>query len=213
MNTFSKIALGIAAVATLSVTAPSQAHASSVNWNAIAQCESGNNWHINTGNGYYGGLQFTNSTWIAEGGGKYASRADLATESEQISVASHMSLSNWPVCGARAGSTSSYSVKSTPSTKKVYKAPTKPPVVSQKAKILKPFKPVKTPVPVQPGNHSTCYDWFNVYTVQPGDTLSSIARQDGPYATWQILWSINPWIKNPNLIYPGWELCILNVKD
>ncbi|MFB1046768.1 transglycosylase family protein [Streptomyces chrestomyceticus] len=47
-------------------------------WDKVAQCESGGNWHINTGNGFYGGLQFTPSTWRAYGGRRYASRADLA---------------------------------------------------------------------------------------------------------------------------------------
>jgi len=56
-------------------------------WDRIAQCESGGNWSINTGNGYYGGLQFASSTWLANGGGQYASRADLATRLEQIAVA------------------------------------------------------------------------------------------------------------------------------
>jgi uncharacterized protein YabE (DUF348 family) len=57
------------------------------NWDAIAQCESGGNWHINTGNGYYGGLQFSSSSWLAWGGGKYAPRADLASREQQIAVA------------------------------------------------------------------------------------------------------------------------------
>jgi hypothetical protein len=70
-----------------------------VDWDAIAECESGGNWHINTGNGYYGGLQFLTSTWLAYGGGKYAERADLASREEQIAVASGMSLSHWPYCG------------------------------------------------------------------------------------------------------------------
>jgi len=56
-------------------------------WDRIAQCESGGNWHINTGNGYYGGLQFLTSTWLANGGGRYASRADLASREQQIAVA------------------------------------------------------------------------------------------------------------------------------
>src|SRR6478672_12188079 len=56
-------------------------------WDSVAGCESGNNWSINTGNGYYGGLQFSQSTWEAYGGGQYASRADQATKSEQIAVA------------------------------------------------------------------------------------------------------------------------------
>jgi len=68
-------------------------------WHQIAQCESGGNWHINTGNGFYGGLQFLTSTWLAYGGGRYASRADLATPQQQVAVASRMSLTHWPVCG------------------------------------------------------------------------------------------------------------------
>jgi hypothetical protein len=68
-------------------------------WDRIARCESGGNWAINTGNGYYGGLQFTSSTWLSAGGGQYAPRADLATREQQIAVASGLSLSNWPQCG------------------------------------------------------------------------------------------------------------------
>jgi len=71
-----------------------------VNWDAIAECESGGDWHINTGNGYYGGLQFAQSTWEANGGLAYAPRADLATREQQIAVASRLSLSAWPHCGA-----------------------------------------------------------------------------------------------------------------
>lgn len=71
-------------------------------WDRIAACESGGNWAINTGNGYYGGLQFTQATWAGAGGLKYAPRADLATRDQQIAIASKLALSNWPVCGARA---------------------------------------------------------------------------------------------------------------
>jgi resuscitation-promoting factor RpfB len=56
-------------------------------WDRIAQCESGGNWAINTGNGYYGGLQFDSGTWLANGGGTYAARADLASRTQQIAVA------------------------------------------------------------------------------------------------------------------------------
>jgi hypothetical protein len=69
-------------------------------WDAIAECESGGNWHINTGNGFYGGLQFLTSTWLAYGGGRYAPRADLAAPWQQVAIASRMSLTHWPVCGA-----------------------------------------------------------------------------------------------------------------
>ncbi|MFD3873984.1 transglycosylase family protein [Streptomyces sp. NPDC058623] len=58
-----------------------------VDWDAIARCESGGNWRANTGNGHYGGLQFTQSSWRTAGGRRYAARADLATKSEQIATA------------------------------------------------------------------------------------------------------------------------------
>jgi uncharacterized protein YabE (DUF348 family) len=78
---------------------------SGLNWDAVAACESGGNWHINTGNGFYGGLQFDSGTWLAYGGGQYASRADLASKSEQIAVATRLynarGSSPWPVCGSR----------------------------------------------------------------------------------------------------------------
>jgi uncharacterized protein YabE (DUF348 family) len=56
-------------------------------WDRIAQCESGGNWSINTGNGYYGGLQFATSSWLANGGDDFAPRADLASRAEQITIA------------------------------------------------------------------------------------------------------------------------------
>jgi Transglycosylase-like domain len=72
-------------------------------WNAVALCESGGNWAINTGNGYYGGLQFSPSTWTAFGGTAYAPRADLATRDQQIAVAEKVlavqGAGAWPTCG------------------------------------------------------------------------------------------------------------------
>ncbi len=59
-------------------------------WDSIASCESGGNWSINTGNGYYGGLQFAASTWTANGGGAFAPRADLASRAQQITVANRL---------------------------------------------------------------------------------------------------------------------------
>ncbi len=76
-----------------------------LDWEAVAQCESGGNWHINTGNGFYGGLQFDSGTWLSNGGGAYAPRADEATEAQQIAVANRVyarrGSSPWPVCGSR----------------------------------------------------------------------------------------------------------------
>lgn len=85
--------------------APAPAWRSGVNWDAVARCESSGNWHINTGNGFYGGLQFTAGTWHAYGGGAYAPRADLATREQQIMIAERVragqGIGAWPVCGHR----------------------------------------------------------------------------------------------------------------
>src|ERR1700712_129341 len=83
--------------------APVPSSSSGVNWDAIANCESTNNWSINTGNGYYGGLQFDSGTWLSNGGGAYAPRADLATREQQIAIANKVyaarGLSPW-ACGS-----------------------------------------------------------------------------------------------------------------
>jgi resuscitation-promoting factor RpfB len=77
-------------------------------WDAIAQCESGGNWAINTGNGYYGGLQFLQSTWLSFGGGAYASLPSDASREEQIAIAEKVrdaagGYSPWPACAASLG--------------------------------------------------------------------------------------------------------------
>ena len=83
---------------------PAPASSGGTNWSAIAACESGGNWAASTGNGFYGGLQFTEQTWLANGGGRYASSANLATPAQQIAVAQNVLASQgigaWPVCGA-----------------------------------------------------------------------------------------------------------------
>ncbi|MBS2964879.1 transglycosylase family protein, partial [Actinocrinis puniceicyclus] len=90
---------------TIPLVAAGAAHASSVNWDAVAQCESGGNWAINTGNGFYGGLQFTESTWLAYGGGSYAHYANQASRTQQIAIAEKVlagqGIGAWPVCGKR----------------------------------------------------------------------------------------------------------------
>lgn len=74
-------------------------------WTCLAQCESSGRWHVNTGNGYYGGLQFWQPTWEEHGGLKYAPRADLATREEQIKVAEKVLRTQgwgaWPVCSKK----------------------------------------------------------------------------------------------------------------
>ena len=72
-------------------------------WDQVARCESGGNWGINTGNGFYGGVQFTAATWSSHGGGQYAPSAQLATKDQQIAVAERVLATQgrgaWPVCG------------------------------------------------------------------------------------------------------------------
>ncbi len=105
-------ALAILAVSAAALVAAPAARADAgAVWNRVAACESGGRWNINTGNGYYGGLQFSSSTWGGYGGGRYASRADLATRDEQIAVAQRVLYRQgpgaWPVCSIRAGLTKS----------------------------------------------------------------------------------------------------------
>jgi hypothetical protein len=99
--------IGLATMAGAIAVAPlalgtGTANADSMNWDAVAACESGGNWAINTGNGYYGGLQFTMGTWRANGGSGSPSQA---SREEQIRVAENVLRSQgrgaWPVCGRR----------------------------------------------------------------------------------------------------------------
>ncbi|WP_327322683.1 LysM peptidoglycan-binding domain-containing protein [Streptomyces sp. NBC_01210] len=86
---------------------PPDCAASGWPWSCLAECEGGGNWHINTGNGYYGGLQFWQSTWVKYGGLVYAPRADLATREEQIEVAQEVlrmqGWGAWPACSRKYG--------------------------------------------------------------------------------------------------------------
>jgi hypothetical protein len=103
-NTFGLAAIaGALAVAPMALATGTATAESGVNWDAVASCESGGNWSTNTGNGYYGGLQFTMGTWRANGGSGSPSQA---SRDEQIRVAENVVRSQgiraWPVCGRRA---------------------------------------------------------------------------------------------------------------
>ncbi|WP_338750004.1 transglycosylase family protein [Janibacter alittae] len=105
------VAGATAAVGSIATASSANASTSSGVWDAVAACESGGNWSINTGNGFYGGLQFTTSTWQAFGGGQYAPNAHQATKAQQIEVAKKTLQAQgpgaWPVCSVKAGLTSS----------------------------------------------------------------------------------------------------------
>ncbi len=102
------VAGGASMVAVIGSASAAQAAPTDV-WDRVAACESGGNWRISTGNGFYGGLQFTTSSWRAAGGTRYAPRADQASKAEQIAVAQRLLQMQgpgaWPVCSRRAGLT------------------------------------------------------------------------------------------------------------
>ncbi|MFK4867214.1 transglycosylase family protein [Streptomyces sp. CSMPJR101] len=115
-------------------------------WGCVAQCESGGDWHINTGNGHYGGLQFSQSTWEAFGGLKFAPRADLASRHEQITIAVKVvavqGWGAWPQCSRRYGLAGRMTLE-----KPAAKKPAKP------AQTTKPAKPkTEKPTTEKPKN-------------------------------------------------------------
>lgn len=126
------------------VSATTAEAATVATWDKVAQCESGGNWRINTGNGFYGGLQFTNQTWAAYGGTAFAPRADLATKAQQIIIAERVldegwsghrpqGPGAWPVCSVRGGLTAgSPNPGVTPSKPKPPAAKPKPPAPTVK---------------------------------------------------------------------------------
>ena len=98
--------LATAVAAPVLMAAPAEA-ASDTTWNRLAECESSKNWDINTGNGYYGGLQFSGDTWDAYGGDHWADRADQATRAEQVHMAEKVldgqGWGAWPACSEELG--------------------------------------------------------------------------------------------------------------
>jgi ABC-type transport system substrate-binding protein len=96
-----------AAVAVPLMGATGASAATTSEWDTVAQCESGGNWSIDTGNGYYGGLQFSYGTWLAYGGGAYGATANLASREQQIIVAERLRAVSgfhpWPSCARKLG--------------------------------------------------------------------------------------------------------------
>jgi resuscitation-promoting factor RpfA len=102
------VGMGLAAVPVVGVVGAAPAYgADAATWDRLAQCESGGNWSINTGNGYFGGLQFHPATWRGHGGGEFASSAHQATREQQITVAERVLATQgwgaWPACSRRLG--------------------------------------------------------------------------------------------------------------
>ncbi|MBV7694479.1 peptidoglycan DD-metalloendopeptidase family protein [Streptomyces sp. TRM70350] len=172
------------------------AHAADVaTWNKVAACESSNDWNTNTGNGYYGGLQFSQSTWEAYGGTAYAARADLATKDQQIAVAEKVldgqGPGAWPVCSQRAGLTRGG----------------ESPDIRPAGTSTRPAKSTVADVQPQTTPQSRA-GTAEMYTVVRGDTLSAIADERDVEGGWQGLYAANRRTigADPDLILPGQRL-------
>ncbi len=232
-------AIAVAGVASAAVAAPLMAAgnasaATASEWDAVAQCESGGNWSINTGNGYYGGLQFSASTWAGFGGTKYASTADQATKAQQIEIAEKVLAGQgkgaWPVCGkglsgaAYTGSSSngSGSSQNTGSTEtrgseqKASRSGERPAAekkaekqaekkAEKQAERKVEKKVQKKTVTTPTGKKVAKGD--GEYKVVTGDTLSSIAEEHDVKGGWAELFELNDDIvADADLIYPGQQL-------
>ncbi|MFC7341242.1 transglycosylase family protein [Saccharopolyspora griseoalba] len=182
---FARFAVAGAVVATpIAIAAPANA----ADWDMLAQCESSGDWSTNTGNGFYGGLQFTPSTWSAYGGTQYASSAHLATREQQIAVAEKVLASQgenaWPACSSKlnwtSGSTDTSSEASTSQQSTETETETQ-----------------SSPVKASGGD----------YTVKAGDTLSKIAQSYG--VDYKSIFNNNTDVlTDPNMIFPGQQLDI-----
>lgn len=209
-----------AAVAIPLMGATNASAASVGTWDAVAQCESGGNWSINTGNGYYGGLQFSQSSWAAAGGTQYASRADLASKDQQIATAEKLLDLQGPGAWACAGAggltndgvdpgvnTGSGQAESKPEQAQPERKAEQPTTRSEQRtapaapKAESSKKTVTTPTgeKVQKGDGE--------YKVKAGDTLSKIAQKEDVKGGWSKLFKLNDDIvKDADLIFPGQQL-------
>ena len=200
--------------AATAVALPTAANAADgATWDALAQCESGGNWSINTGNGYYGGLQFSLSTWQANGGS--GNPADASRE-EQIRVAENVLASQgwgaWPTCSAQIGASGSAEpseqaaapaetpAENTAPTTSEQPAETTP-TTSEAPEAAEPAAPEYTLPDVEASDET--------YTVEAGDTLFEISEKLGVESGWLGVYAVNQdTIPDPDYIEVGQELVL-----
>ncbi|MFH8789497.1 transglycosylase family protein [Streptomyces roseoverticillatus] len=227
----------LAGVAGAAVAAPlmvaTSANAASVQtWDKVAECESSGNWSINSGNGYYGGLQFSQSSWNAAGGQKYADRADHASKSAQIAVAEKLLAMQGPGAWGCAGagnltaggpkanvdadsgtsktsrSGGSVSGKSHADRSERQAAPKK---AAPKRTAPQTAEREEAPAPKQTAPSHSAPQSYKVgdgeYEVKEGDTLSKIADAKNVKGGWQKLYDRNKDIvQDADVIYVGQKL-------
>ncbi|MEU3712382.1 transglycosylase family protein [Streptomyces catenulae] len=197
-----------AAVAVPLMGATNASAASVSTWDAVAQCESGGNWSINTGNGYFGGLQFSASSWAAAGGTQFAPRADLATKAQQIQAAEKLLAIQGPGAWSCAGAGNLTAGGPSPdlntgTTKAAPKQQAPQPKAAPKQQAPKQQAPQQQSRPATPQHHVMGH---GNYTVKSGDTLAKIAKAHGK--NWKSVYADNKSVigSNPNLIFPGQKL-------
>jgi len=225
-RTAAKLAVtGLVVGAPLTALAAPASAATASQWDAVAQCESGGNYSINTGNGFYGGLQFTLSTWAAYGG---TGAPQNASKSEQIAVAERVLAGQgkgaWPVCGTGLGAANPTPVQAqtrpapaATSTRTVPSAPhvVAPSVVGQSTRATggagdadadADDSTAAAPRATTPSRRSAA---ARSYVVRSGDTLAKIAAAHQIRGGYQAIFALNRGtIKNVNLIYPGETLTL-----
>ncbi|MET7615830.1 transglycosylase family protein [Streptomyces sp. NPDC005408] len=189
-----------AAVAVPLMGATSASAATASEWDQVAQCEAGGNWSINTGNGFYGGLQFSASTWAAYGGTAYASTADQASKAQQIAIGEKVLAGQgkgaWPNCGVNLSNAaydggSATTPKAQPAAKPAPKRAEAPTTRSER-----PAAPKKA---VKKGDGE--------YKVKSGDTLAKIAEAKKVKGGWKKLFDLNKdIISDADVIFPGQQL-------
>ncbi|KQV23966.1 MULTISPECIES: transglycosylase family protein [unclassified Kitasatospora] len=213
--------IAVAGIAGVGIALPlltaTGAHAAPVDiWDKVAQCESGGNWSINTGNGFYGGLQFTPSTWKAFGGQQYAGQANQASKGQQIAVAEKVLASQgpgaWPVCSVKAGLSKGGSAAAVDTSGgKASRSETRAPApqaskqtTPKVAAAPKPATPKSAaPTVTAPKHAAPTAPAAGGYTVKSGDTLSGIAAANG--LNWHQVYQANQSVigGDPDLILPG----------
>ncbi|MFD8211657.1 transglycosylase family protein [Streptomyces sp. NPDC059695] len=181
-------------------------------WEKVASCESSSSWHINTGNGYFGGLQFSQSTWERYGGTHYAPRADLASKDQQIAIAERVLKGQgpgaWPSCGPDAGLARGGESPGTTPRRATAAEPdgggSDVRTASLPGQRLLPEQSVRSASP------TTVPTVREMYTVTPGDSLSEIAVEEHVKGGWQRLYEANRRVvgDDPDLIHPGQRLTL-----
>jgi LysM repeat protein len=162
-------------------------------WDKVAECESSGDWSINSGNGYYGGLQFQQSSWEAVGGTEYAPRADLASKDQQIAAGEKLLAEQgpeaWPKCGPEAG----------------LSRDSGEPDIDPGAESGSQDEQQESG-----SGEKEQGDAADLYTVASGDTLHTIAKGQDVKGGWEALYEANRETvgDDPGVIFPGQQLTL-----